>query len=322
MAKKKASRKKPKPKATPAKKPKVKKKGKAKMPQQYLYRDYVKMLSERFEANLSYLQKIYNFDVGRDFEVAICKTLRAALPSRFGVCRGHVIAQNGDQAGDDIIIFDRSVYPTLRLLPDDDYSSKEWIPIEAVYAYIEAKHTLNLENVADEDGKKATLNHALSQLSKVKQLCNTRAKVGREQITRHFSLDPQMVSKAEGYPDYCNPVFGMIVSRYVREGDNKLEDPAVIKEKMTAYTYTAEMHPDFILAGASNVALPVTDGQKKGEPGDRRIFFEKGCQFWCLATQDVASGFAICSLLTALEFIRLGPLPLTEILTDVLKQSK
>jgi hypothetical protein len=71
--------------------------------QPLMYRDYIRTLSQRFEANISYIQYVYGFDMGDEFEVAICKTLRAALPQKFGICRGHVVGRCGEQAGDDMV---------------------------------------------------------------------------------------------------------------------------------------------------------------------------------------------------------------------------
>ena len=48
--------------------------------------------------------------------------------------------RHGNTAGDDIITYDQELYPTLRFLDSDNqYAQKEQIPVEVVYAYIEAK---------------------------------------------------------------------------------------------------------------------------------------------------------------------------------------
>ena len=42
--------------------------------------------------------------------------------------------------GDYIITYDQELYPTLRFLDSDNqFAQKEQIPVEVVYAYIEAK---------------------------------------------------------------------------------------------------------------------------------------------------------------------------------------
>jgi len=112
------------------------------MAKEYWYSDYVKTLSDRFQSNLNTIEAEHGFDYGPEFEVAICKTLRSALPDRYGIARGFVVNAQSVKAGDDIVIFERSRFPTLRLHDRDDYSRKEYIPIEAAYCYIEAKHTL------------------------------------------------------------------------------------------------------------------------------------------------------------------------------------
>src|SRR5262245_21115179 len=71
-----------------------------------LYEDYLRRLSARFAANVSEIETFYNFDLGDEFEFAIVKSLRAVLPTKCGICRGHVVDKNGEQAGDDLIIFD------------------------------------------------------------------------------------------------------------------------------------------------------------------------------------------------------------------------
>lgn len=164
--------------------------------QRYLFRDYVSTLSARFQGYLDRIQYFYGFDSGDEFEVAICRMLQSALPQQVGVCRGHVVNGAGDQAGDDIIIYDRLRCPTLRLLPQEDFSRKEWVPIQAVYAYIEAKHSLNLEKKAEEEklGEKrkvdgTTLLKACKQVEAVKALCDQREKIPLHRITRSFEMD-------------------------------------------------------------------------------------------------------------------------------------
>jgi len=104
--------------------------------QQYLYRDFVANLAKRFDAVLQEIQVEYNFEFGPEFEVAICKVLRRTLPQQFGICRGFVVDKSGELAGDDIIVFDQMRFPTLRALDRIDYSQKEYVPIDAVYAYL------------------------------------------------------------------------------------------------------------------------------------------------------------------------------------------
>src|SRR6266498_5826443 len=142
-----------------------------------LYGDFVRNMARRFDEALSEIESTYNFELGDEFEIAICNTLRRILPHRFGICRGYVVNRDGEVAGDDIIIYERIRFPTARLL-GEDYSRKEKVPIEAVFAYIEAKHTLQLVG----DGGSSLLN-ALRQAGAVKALCEQRQPVPLTQIT-------------------------------------------------------------------------------------------------------------------------------------------
>lgn len=283
-----------------------------------MYMNYVKTLSQRFEASVSYVQHVYGFDAGDEFEVAICKTLRTALPIRFGICRGHVVTRDGDEAGDDIIIYDRMLFPTLRLLPDEDYSRKEWIPIEAVYAYIEAKHTLNLEDAPDPNGKKSTLRHACKQVKKVKESCGTRESIPPEMITRSLSLDPGMVGMPEGWPGIRNPMFGMILSRFARNHTpDRIEDANVIRDTVQNYPIpNSENSPDLIVCGASNISIPFQPGQQGGSP--LKLFRSLGTGYEHRVTPDIAFGVALCTLLAVLDRIQLGELPFLAIINDAL----
>lgn len=138
-----------------------------------LYKNYLKLLSNKFLRKLEDISGVYGFDYGVEFEIAVCEILRSFLPSKYGVCRGFVVNENGNVAGDDIIIYDQERFPTLRLTDQKDIARKEQIPIEAVYAYIEAKHTLIL---GDKESN-SSLNHALEQVRKVKELCLVRDRV-------------------------------------------------------------------------------------------------------------------------------------------------
>jgi Domain of unknown function (DUF6602) len=107
------------------------------------YRGYVERLSKRVHTRLAFLEAMYNFDLGQEFEVAVCHLLSEILPSKYGVCRGFVVSSDGEIAGDDVIIFDSLHFPTLRGSLGASFALKDQVPIEAVYAYIECKHSVN-----------------------------------------------------------------------------------------------------------------------------------------------------------------------------------
>ena len=135
------------------------------------YRNYLESLAKAFKYRFEPISTYYNFDSGDEFENALCYVLREILPSKYGICRGHVIPAEGQSAGDDMVIFDKERFPTLRLFPQESYDRKQDIPIEAVYAYIEAKYTLHI-NGGINDGQ--SLIKAWSQVAAVKVICEKR----------------------------------------------------------------------------------------------------------------------------------------------------
>jgi hypothetical protein len=89
-----------------------------------VYGDYLETISAKFQSLFAEISAEYAFDYGDEFEIALCKVLRALLPSKFGICRGFAVTLDGTLAGDDIIIFDHERFPTLRLLESNDFAQK------------------------------------------------------------------------------------------------------------------------------------------------------------------------------------------------------
>ena len=287
----------------------------------YAYHDYVRTLAQRFEAALGEIDAVHNFDYGPEFEVALCQILRSALPEKFGICRGHVVDVHGQEAGDDIIIYDSQRSPTLRLHPKSDYSRKEWIPIEAVYAYIEAKHTLAIEGT---DG--SSLRHAVDQVAQVKLLCNSREKVEPSHIRPYLNLNaiPLIaINVPPGFPDRLNPCFTAIVARQVRRkaGDALIDDASQITSLLHGIEFSLELCPDVIVAGAHNLMLPmickdVTQPLEFASP-----FYVPGVKRPAsFQTDGLAFGLGLCVLLFALDWINLGQMNWPNIILDVLSK--
>lgn len=266
------------------------------------------------------IQAVFGFDYGDEFEVACCQALRQVIPHRFGICRGHVVNQSGEQAGDDIIIYDRHVFPTLRLLPQEDYSRKEWIPIEAVAAYIEAKHTLQ---IAGDSGQ--SLAKACDQIGKVKLLVSQRPQVPLNEVSRHVLIggETKIVGGAS-LPQMRNPVYCMIFAPHARKEKN---DPVIVDatqtlEALRGYTFNGPGYPDFVLAGKSNVILPGTVSGD-GQTVTLRLFtWGADVKLIPLVTPSVAFGVALTTLLTVLDSISLGALPWQAILQDSLNPER
>jgi len=117
-----------------------------------MYKQLLDSLAEVLESELVRVGKSHsNYEVGDEFEIALCKAFRLLLPERYGVCRGCIgfeeIVGPGEtkeyKEGDDVIIYDKQVFPTLRLLGNDP-AKLETVPVEAVLAYFECKHTIYL----------------------------------------------------------------------------------------------------------------------------------------------------------------------------------
>jgi hypothetical protein len=176
-----------------------------------LYDNYIKNLTDKIVKKFDYISAEYNFDLGHEFENALCKILRDFLPNRYGICRGFVVSSVGTKEGDDIIIYDRDRFPTLRLLEQDNFEIKEQIPIEAVYAYIEAKHSLTSE----------AFTKSISQIVKVKKLCATRDKQKLYQTDPYVDTNLRPPYPIEHLPEYRNPVFTMVFSRFGIENNNR-----------------------------------------------------------------------------------------------------
>jgi len=173
----------------------------------FMYDDYLRRVAERFDNRFRDIGAEFNFELGVEFEITLCRVLRQVLPQRFGICRGFVVTRDGTKAGDDIIIYDRDAFPTLRIVDQDGFERKESIPVEAVYAYIEAKHTLCIEGDGDQ-----SLAKACQQVRAVKSL-------PREPVP-WISQDPYVAypnataAPPTYWPESRNQLYGGIVARY------------------------------------------------------------------------------------------------------------
>ena len=58
------------------------------------YDNYKFSLHKKFERQLEYIEATYNFSLGEEFEIAVCKVLRSFLPNKYGICRGFVINED------------------------------------------------------------------------------------------------------------------------------------------------------------------------------------------------------------------------------------
>ncbi|PLS82852.1 MAG: hypothetical protein CYG59_02805, partial [Chloroflexi bacterium] len=91
--------------------------------------------------------------------------------------------------------FDRPRFPTLALRPDGDFARKEFIPAEAVYAYIEAKNTLFLSGCA---GEGQGVVHASAQVGRVKNVLSSREAVELTDVLPGVELGPGLTAGLAG----------------------------------------------------------------------------------------------------------------------------
>jgi hypothetical protein len=279
----------------------------------FMYPNFLKILSKKIESKFSEIETIHNFDNGPEFEIALCKILKELLPNKFGVCRGFIVDKNGDCAGDDIIIYDRLRFPTIRRLNEEDFSRKEQVPFEAVYCYIEAKNNLELDNEND-----STLNTALVQIEKIKTL--ERSDRPLTQITEIFSMgDVFKVSPPTGWSKTLNPLHTAIISRKTSLKKSYLtpeETYPLLENRAISVTGA----PDLIVAGEGVVILPTAqiEGLKHIVPF---LFLFQESTPNVLKTEHHALAIGLCQILWALSRIELGVMPWEEIIGNGLHNS-
>lgn len=278
----------------------------------YLYDNFIINLSVKIRNRLSEISADYNFDYGDEFEIAICRLLRDFLPNKYGICRGFVVDQSGKKAGDDIIIYDQERFPTLKQISKDDWSRKENIPIEAVYSYIEAKYTLDISNSDDTNFQKA-----FNQVKEVKGLVLQRTKF---ELTKndpyHYAEPPKSIPL--GIPPYRNPVFTMIMSRYVSNDKKRLEDTIEISSlinDLMARTKVVESSPESIVVGSSHY---VTTSIRRFQTHPTRFVIPNDVnQYMMICKDDLALAIGFVHLFSAIDWIRLDKMPWEDIFNNV-----
>jgi hypothetical protein len=63
-----------------------------------VYNGLINRIADEFDKAMRAIEAEHNFDLGPEFEVALCKTVRRMLPHRFGICRGFVVSATGETA--------------------------------------------------------------------------------------------------------------------------------------------------------------------------------------------------------------------------------
>ncbi|MGF6332064.1 hypothetical protein ABH909_004942 [Pseudomonas sp. BS3782 TE3695] len=252
-----------------------------------LYGGYIERLARKVEARLQDIEAIYNFDLGDEFELALCALLEDVLPAKYGVCRGFVVAEDGTKAGDDLIIYDKMASPTLRSSLSRQFPVKEQIPVDAVYAYIECKHSISDAGV---------LEKAIGQAEAVKKLVLTR--------------------RALANPDYeaDGPIYNGKVRDWPRTFPPLKNQPfcAVFARKFSPDVLlpstSNELTPDLLVLGNDHIATQTVnlgpDGLKSS------LFFDSkyGAGLCVESAPTNAYGLGLVTLLQALSWTELLPM--------------
>jgi hypothetical protein len=274
----------------------------------YLYDDFLPGFQKKIDTFFTTIKANFNFDLGIEFEIQICKMLRIFLPSKYGVCRGFVVNRHGDKAGDDIIIYDQERFPTLRLLSKDDFSLKEEIPIEAVYAYFEIKHNLTKES----------LTKAINQVAAVKKLVSQRGQMNIYQTDPYIANTVIQTDPVEYLPSFRNPIFCGIIGKF----SNGTDDTEIVDNFL--YSQTNELpqkvdfrfYPEMIVAGNNNIARTSYIKDATTFP---TIFHHINKYKWVyqvIKTPNLSFAIGFTYLMVAIDFTRLGQMPWAEILNN------
>jgi hypothetical protein len=270
--------------------------------------NFIDVISKKCNSIFDEIYTTYNFDNGDEFEIALCKLLRILLPTKYGIVRGFIIDKFGNKAGDDIIIYDQERFPTLRLLESENFFNKSEIPFEAVYAYIEAKHTLYIEEKGGQ-----SLEKALSQIENIKNL--KRDFVPLNKLNSRITIEGNAKSKNQFWPEISNPFYTAIISRNIKPKLNSSEtDSKKLHNSFLIYGNNLINNsncPDLLIAGSNFLGVPAMTTQIESP------FYIRNLSHLALfQTQGASYGIGLSFMMYALDYILLGNLHWPTILAN------
>jgi hypothetical protein len=251
------------------------------------YGGYIDRLSRKVEARLTDIEAVFNFDLGSEFEVAMCLLLQDILPAKFGVGRGFIVTEDGRKCGDDLIIYDKMSSPTLRASGGLQYAVKEQIPAEAVYAYIECKHSIDDVKVFDK---------AMLQVREAKELLLTRPPRKNDKYEKEGpTFNGKLRDWPRMYPLRKNQPFCAVFARN-------------FSHEVTGTLLHDQYSPDLLVLGRNYIATQSVilgpDGIKGALFHDHK--YSSGLRIEGAGTN--AFGLGLLSLLQALNWIELLPI--------------
>jgi hypothetical protein len=278
------------------------------------YKNYIKYLSEKFLRRLDDVNAVYGYEYGNEFEIALCEILREFLPQKYGICRGFVVSETGDIAGDDIIIYDQFLFPTLKLR--NSIARKEMIPIEAVYAYIEAKNAIEISDIKS----RQSINKALDQVRKVKQLCLTRTK--RPLGALHSEFPPLFhIDPIDDMPSYQNPIYTAIIAGSIKINGIKIGEEDKIRDGLSnLYIDRNDNNPELIVFNQDNYWATGYYYDNTNTSGIETLFkHESKTAFYGTHNVDKLSyGLFLAYLMASLNFITLGKMPWNSMINEII----
>ncbi|MCX9458462.1 hypothetical protein IG604_22310, partial [Vibrio cholerae] len=86
------------------------------------YKSIIENVSKVFSSYFDAISVTYNFDIGSEFEIALCHVFTHFLPEKYGICRGFIVDGDDNSAGDDLIIYDKSMFRAIRHMEIADFS--------------------------------------------------------------------------------------------------------------------------------------------------------------------------------------------------------
>lgn len=230
---------------------------------------------------------------------------------KFGICRGFAVNAKGVTAGDDIIIYDRERFPTLRTMTNRAFDKKDMVPIEAIYAYIEAKHTLDAKS----------FHKAVAQVQAVKLLCSQREPVSIYQTDPYVECNTLLPPTVLHWPKHRSPVFGMILSRYSVgcDGNSRATSSSDIDAFLRAQLECMKRSshpPDLIVAGPDNYLSPAQRKEDGQNLPSLHYIPDSTTGYQVIDRPGVGFGAALAQLAGAIDWARLGRMSWIRIVND------
>ena len=219
-------------------------------------------------------------------------------------------------AGDDIVIFDQIRFPTIALRQEEDFSRRDFVPIEAVYCYIEAKYTIN---IIGDDGQ--SLSKAISQISAAKKLCTQRTPVSLSALSPHINAEGFNVSMPDGWPEQKNPLFTAIITSQIRKKKNdKGFLSAVDARDLIVGAFKVDQYSqDLCVFGKRLIGIPAVPlPNEKREIRSPFQVYGKTAPMLIALNEDNGFALGLILIMWALDWIQLGKIPWTNVIRNAL----